>query len=128
MQATPTNILPDTAWPIKNNGGVIRIINEGTINISLTALRASMAPGNVRHFTEQKTGDVVSIPLGGDKSFNITTLEAATQFQFTTTKDDDIDILDRKNCVTGFPNFTILPRDDAWDDSEIIIKLKAVPS
>ena len=125
MQARPTNILPDTPWPMKNNGGVIRIMNEGDTEIVLNKLKASMSPGNVGSFNPQN-GVTETIPPHKYKSFNVTSLEAATQFQFTTTQDPAIDILDTQNCIINFPTFTILPRDNAWDDSEIIIKLKLV--
>ena len=128
MQATPTNILPVKPWPSSSGGGKIIIINEGTTQISLTDLGASMAPGNVNDFKLQKTGTFVSLPANDQKSFNIKTLEAATQFQFKTDQDDDIDISDTINCSIGFPKFTILPRDNAWRDSKITIKLRVVTS
>ena len=129
MQSRPTNILPDKPWPNKSDGGKIIITNEANSveSVIIKTLRASMAPGNINSFKmADTTGNGVTIENGITKEFFVKNIESATQFQFTTNTDQNIDIINMENCVINFPTFTILPRDQAWGVSQITIKLKVV--
>ena len=116
-QATPTNVLSERPWPNKTTG-IIQIENTGNREITITQLKAPTAFDNIND------GDVTINP-NKKHEFTVNNNQASTLFQFKVTQ-GNVNIDNYINCIITLPQFTIVPRLNAWKDSKIIIKLKII--